>query len=67
MWDYYNYMINAEYNYYIFNKGFVQKFNKEEHLEVAGGVNYILFGKEYCKIFCPLSSIRPVTQRLASQ
>jgi len=43
-------MVNAECNY-IFNKGFVQKCNKEEHLEVAGDGNYILLEKKIVKCF----------------
>jgi hypothetical protein len=32
---YYNYIINARYNYYIANKGLVEECDKEEHLEVT--------------------------------
>ena len=35
--QYFNYIINAQYNYYISNKGLLEECNKEENLVVTGG------------------------------
>jgi len=36
---YYNYIINKQYNYYISYNGLLEKCDKEENLDVTGGVS----------------------------
>ena len=59
-------IINAQYNYYISNKGLLKKCGKEENLEV-NGLLLLPVSKEDGKTFCPVSIIRPITAKLAPQ
>jgi len=61
---YYNCIIHIQYNYYISNKGLLEECDKEENVAVNGAVVTSCL-KEDCKMFCPMSRIRPVTARPA--
>ena len=58
MWD----------NYCIYSKGHFDACDKERHVAVTVGLMLLLpVTKAYCKTFCPMSRIGPVTARLAPQ
>jgi hypothetical protein len=59
----YNY---TQQNYCIFNKGLHEDWNKEENVEVIEAATIHCL-KKYCKKFCPMLRIRPVTARPAPQ
>jgi len=53
-------------SYYICNNGLLEECDKEENVAVTGTAATFLW-KEDCKTFCPLSRIRPVTDRTVPQ
>jgi hypothetical protein len=56
----YNYIINAQYNYYISHKVLEEECDKEENVAVTGAAAVSCL-ERICKSFCPMSHIRPVT------
>jgi hypothetical protein len=44
-----NYVVNAQYNYYISNKGLLKECDKEENVAVTGDCYYFLFETKIVK------------------
>ena len=56
---YYNYIINAQCNYYNSNKGLLEECDKKENEAVTGLLPLLLVTKEDSKTFCPCHVFAP--------
>jgi capsule polysaccharide export protein KpsE/RkpR len=63
---YYNYIKNAQYNYYMSNKGLPDECDKKANVAVTG-LLLLPVSTEDSNTFCPMSRIRPITASPATK